>query len=558
MHQLRPSPAIARVSAIATYAEQIELYLDRHAPDVLAYKAVPGITAEIAKHSRDDIHNRLATLLTGKAVGRGNENQWNPAVSQVIKEITAQRKSGLERFNRLTQDLHSSAREWATLDEEEVRERALEISDAISRGRGTLESLTGREPTRPAELKEDARIKLIRRTIRRQARQYRESLALAGQIVGADRQRYVSNETLRDRRQQLDKQRVWINATSVTWKNSNGETQSRPLAELYMTPAKRQAETLAVIAGLEELGRRRRLIPKFVTLTCQPEYHPRPANGSEKWNGSSPREAQDYLMEQWALLRASVARTAPEMIGLRVVEPHKDSTPHWHLMIWASERGWKNIERHMADKFGTEPAVTIKAWSEEGNAKMTSYMMKYIMKAVGKSDSKDVAADRVDAFRATWGIRSFSVFGIPRNARTVWKLARSASEDDLINSPFLTDLAIHARLGDFASLVEQLERQSISAIREPIAHLGDDGVSSYTLTRLIGLVDEDTGEAWIPQKPVFELVTSKEALAAGYKSLDTEADVTLIHNYPRADDGNTESNPPPNHPPPQNWPNRPI
>lgn len=560
MHPLSPSPATARISAIATYAWQVSLYLDRHAPDVLTYKDVPGITAEIAKRGRDDIHNRLATLLTGKAVGRGNEAQWNPAVSQVIKEISAQRKTGLERFNRLTKDLHSSAREWATLDEEEVRERALEINDAISKGTGTLRTLTGREATKAASIKEDARIKLIRRTIRRTARKYRESLALTGQIVGADRQRYVSNETLRDRRQQIEKQSVWIQATSVKWMDANGEYQQRPLADLYMTPEKRQAEILAVIAGLEELGRRRSLIPKFITITCPPEYHPRPANGSAKWNGASPREAQDYLSEQWARFRAAVARTAPEMLGVKVVEPHKDSTPHWHLMIWASAEGWNSIDRHLVDKFGGDPAVKIKQWSEDGKAKMTSYMMKYTMKAVGQSDSEDVAADRVDAYRATWGIRSFSIFGIPKNARTVWRLARTATEDDLIASPFLMDLAMHSRLGDFASFVEQLESQNVSAIREPVLRLGDDETSTYTLTKLIGLVDEDTGEAWIPKKPVFEIVTDSERLAASYNALRTapERELHLFITTQGPMTSNTENYPPPNHPPPQNWSNRPI
>ncbi|CAI4155931.1 hypothetical protein ALT1545_10307 [Alteromonas macleodii] len=45
------------------------------------------------------------------------------------------------------------------------------------------------------------------------------------------------------------------------------------------------------------------------------------------------KDANSYLNAQWQKARAQFDREKINVYGLRVVEPHHDGTPHWHLML---------------------------------------------------------------------------------------------------------------------------------------------------------------------------------------------------------------------------------
>ncbi|MBU2279616.1 MAG: replication endonuclease, partial [Gammaproteobacteria bacterium] len=78
-------------------------------------------------------------------------------------------------------------------------------------------------------------------------------------------------------------------------------------------------------------------IGSFVTLTCPSKYHFAYASSGDRnpnWNCATPYQAQQYLNQVWARIRAELARQEIQIYGLRVAEPQRDGTPHWHMMLF--------------------------------------------------------------------------------------------------------------------------------------------------------------------------------------------------------------------------------
>ncbi|MGG9011272.1 replication endonuclease, partial [Escherichia coli] len=52
----------------------------------------------------------------------------------------------------------------------------------------------------------------------------------------------------------------------------------------------------------------------------------------------NPKDAQRYLCHIWSLMRTASKDNDLQVYGLRVVEPHPDGTPHWHMMLFCNPR----------------------------------------------------------------------------------------------------------------------------------------------------------------------------------------------------------------------------
>jgi hypothetical protein len=215
------------------------------------------------------------------------------------------------------------------------------------------------------------------------------------------------------------------------------------------------------VRGCEDYAAKHGHSGLFITLTAPSKFHAQTLQGyksvaNPKYKGASPKDAQAWLCQTWARVRAALARAGIQYYGLRVVEPHHDACPHWHMMLFIAGGGQavqalqKTIRDYWLEEDGGEAGAarhrcTFKKISHNGAA---AYVAKYIAKSVGgavdvgahyddidgqrvevERGKQTTGASRVDAWAACWGIRQFQFIGTPSVG--LWRAFRRIGADQI-------------------------------------------------------------------------------------------------------------------------------
>lgn len=212
-------------------------------------------------------------------------------------------------------------------------------------------------------------------------------------------------------------------------------------------PKNRRAEVMVRVKGIEHHADRLGYRGLFLTITCPSRMHARLSGSgaaNPKFDGSTPRHAQGYLQKKvWEPARAKLERHGIDYFGLRVVEPHHDGTPHWHMLVFVKPEQEAELlailrsyalradpDEHGAAEHRFKVEVIDKA---KGGA--VAYVAKYISKnldgeGVGidheSGEAGSSSAPRAVAWARQWCIRQFQPFGTP--SITIWRELRRLRE----------------------------------------------------------------------------------------------------------------------------------
>jgi hypothetical protein len=284
--------------------------------------------------------------------------------------------------------------------------------------------------------------------------------------VNKHKEIYISDFSLK--RRLLQKQRNKKLLDLLVAENQEGQSYTlSELAELSPSnPVIRRAELMTRLRGFENLANNSPddYQGMFYTLTCPSKFHAAHVHGTlnAKYNGSSAKDSQDYLNTVWKRSRAAFKRQGLDPFGMRVVEPHHDGTPHWHLMLFiptSQAEQLTTILRHYSfemdgdERGAAEHRFTaVKIDPNKGSA--TGYIAKYIAKNI---DGQHVDTDhygknaiesaiRIEAWASTHNIRQFQQIG--GASITVWRELRRLDSTG-IDKGLLKDLTTAADEGDW-------------------------------------------------------------------------------------------------------------
>jgi hypothetical protein len=305
-----------------------------------------------------------------------------------------------------------------------------------------------------------ADVALLRRAFRRHVDRLYEALMREAGRVHRRGELFVTDRTL-SRVRERRRRNAEVLAQCVLFDDAAGEymtdadgvlvTVADVAAASIANPAKRRAELMTRMVGFERVAALHDHRAVFLTVTCPSAWHRVSDKGRRRagWNGSTPREAQAYLLRVWARVRAAWGRMGVAPYGFRVAEPHHDGTPHWHFVLFMpADRMDAALEVFRAHALAEAPdeagardhRFTAKA-IDEGQGGATAYVAKYIAKNIDghRVEGHDEAsaedanrgndagnAERVLAWASRWGIRQFQQVGGP--SVTVWRELRRLRE----------------------------------------------------------------------------------------------------------------------------------
>lgn len=240
---------------------------------------------------------------------------------------------------------------------------------------------------------------------------------------------YASRDAVMEFKNSKRKQNEWLKAMIIEAEDGTELSLAEVFKSSVANPELRRIELMVRVRGYQEWAEKHGLIAMFYTVTAPSKYH---AN-SAKYGNYTPRDTQAYLVNQWAKVRATLAKDDVEFFGLRVAEPHADATPHWHMLLFMRKSDEPQITKVIKsfalqddpNEKGAAKNRFDKEFIDPSKGSAVGYIAKYISKNINANhiegeideetgkpfESEDGLAVNVLTWASRWRIRQFQFIG---------------------------------------------------------------------------------------------------------------------------------------------------
>lgn len=284
-----------------------------------------------------------------------------------------------------------------------------------------------------------------RRALRKRFRAV-EQVAIEQGRVHCHAGKYVSDRAMA--RALRDKRRISeLLASLVAVNQTTGEmiAMDALAAQSLANPANRRSALMARIKGIEQHAKAKGHEAVFLTITCPSRMHARRFTGAanDRYDSTGPRRAHAYLHRVWRLAMRKLDHDGVSLCGLRVVEPHHDGCPHWHVLAFVPAEQCARlidiVRDYALQDSPDEPGAAEHRFKVEridpAKGSAVGYVAKYVSKSID-GEGVDVdnetgargsdTAPRIVAWARLWGVRQFQFFGVPAitPTRELYRLER--------------------------------------------------------------------------------------------------------------------------------------
>lgn len=337
-----------------------------------------------------------------------------------------------------------------------------------------------------------------------------EHAAIKAGCVHKHAAKYASDEAMRRHERHARRTAKLLESLEAVNENT-GEVLplKEAAAHSLANPENRRAAMMVCIRGLQDRAKDLGFVGVFVTITCPSRMHARLSSSGDtnpSYDGTSPARAQKYLARLWNSAARKLKHQGIEpgrhYFGLRVVEPHHDATPHWHLLAFVASNRLSTLLETLRDyslrDSGQEPGAQERRFRVEridpkkGDA--AGYVAKYVAKSIdGHGVGEDLEAGglaqsnaaRIVACGRIWHWRQFQFFGCGALTpfRELYRLDRVPERLEAV----LSELWQAARAGDFGAFLRAkgARRTRLTTLRPPEPSRRYPGELSHPLRGIV-------------------------------------------------------------------------
>lgn len=300
--------------------------------------------------------------------------------------------------------------------------------------------------------------------------QWREARARAEGRVCKTVSPYLSSASLREFIDKISSTEKFLD--KFVLENSDGEQIE--LRDAYKSgnsnPENRRRELMLRLRSTDEYFNSLNYKGYFLTITAPSSYH------ANKIGGLNPhcfdfevRSTHGYMCGIWRNVFRKFARDKIFAAGYRLVEPHHDGTPHWHVLIWFSPDNASLALKIMQNYFTKTDFAEIagrietrfQAVAIDPERGAAAYAAAYVAKNIdGHTLKIDLdsglsgidGAQRAVAWARLHKIRQFQAFGVV--GATSWRELRRIRKLPPDVHPVLADYWTAANSGNFRQFIE--------------------------------------------------------------------------------------------------------